>query len=657
MTIGRHSSQRGLTLIETLVAISIFSIMTLGLVPLLGAAMKGGATSRTESVGRNITAKTLERLRGLQYHTAYSPTTLEVDLLDYFFPKRTPALTLPTVSTGFDAATNSYVTTCTAATSATVPCKVLSAGTQLPAGHAITVTATFKNPDNPTTTVPVPVAYAWDSPGNDTPPSQLLEVRVHTTWPVGATQRSFTLTSFLSDRGKRGSQPQAATPAPPEPPAASGVPENIKLRAEARIDYAVEATTTFQDTQVPPRKSEMVGTMGTALAYGEQLASGSKADLSVRSGSTTMIRPANPNVPGDAGYSAAITGATMDAHAPSDATSTVVNSTSVGQSLQQTEIDGNGWAWWPPVEAGTLSGLGGIGPKVTNSLPTVRGYYDFNSTSAWFPQDISNALTKAHMMFNPQVPLSGAVPGAGSVNPLNLALSSSNKMLLVADAIPTGTDPRGEVEVHSTATTPGGSRVVRSDAHIVTGGTVHLTPTHTSSFGKRGAIDFMNFTARVTCEAKADPSAASTATGSWSATLRYYGDSVNNNKAEYLIQQITLPTQTLTGYDVPYGNTNPLAYLKTMNAGNGPLIHDNSNNLYDVWMFAANGKIGLVKDWSMGAIQTSISADDRVASATLNGAIRVETVPLLGPWGASQKPESDLTVSIGKLSCKSEDYR
>ncbi|MDQ4124771.1 MAG: hypothetical protein M3134_04105, partial [Actinomycetota bacterium] len=87
------------------------------------------------------------------------------------------------------------------------------------------------------------------------------------------------------------------------------------------------------------------------------------------------------------------------------------------------------------------------------------------------------------------------------------------------------------------------------------------------------------------------------------------------------------------------------------------------NSTYDVYLFAGNGKRGLLTGWSQAAVETSISSDDRVAEARLNGAIRMEGSPVWGPWPnpstgqVSQKPQSDFTFSMGKLSCKAEDYR
>lgn len=655
----RVGGQHGLTLIETLVAITIFSIMTVGMVPLLGTAMKGGAASRTESVARNVASKTMERLRGLRYYSAVGTPARKVDLLDHYFPGRTPTYAPPTTMTGFVSATNSYVTTCDRDT-AVPACNSLPNSRELPAdgNYTITITATFKDPETPSTTVAVPATYAWNSSGNDSPPSKLLQVVVRTAWLVGAQPRSFELTSFLSDR-KRAPLPTAATPAPAEPAPTSGAASNVKLRAEAKIDYSTQVTTTWQDTQATPRKSEIVSTLGNASAYGEQLDSGSKADLYVNSTRLSAIRPADPSIPSDTGYEQVINGATYEAHAPNNASS-LGTSTSVAQNVMQTEVTSSLQpAWTAPAQAGTLSGLGGIGPTVASNLPSVKGYYDFNSTSFWLP---SSSTEFAAMMVQPQVPSSGS-PGAGSLNPLNLGVATGSKMLIVRDMnTPAGADPRGEVEVHSTATSPATNQLARATADIVYGGVTMVTPTATTAGNtvRRGAFDIADFKASVTCESRPDPTIAATASGTWSATLRYMSDSSNGsggNPGSYGNHTATLPIQTLSGdSEIPLG-VNVFSHLKTLNGGNGPLIHDNANNSFDVWLFAANGKIGLLKDWSTTTVQTSISPDDRVAEASLNGAIRIETNPLHGPWGASTRPDSDLTVAIGKIGCKTEDYR
>jgi prepilin-type N-terminal cleavage/methylation domain-containing protein len=649
--------ERGLTLLETMIAITIFSIMTVGMVPLLGSAIKGGAASRTESVARNVAGKTMERLRGLRYHAPVGTPARKVDLLDHFFPDRTPLA--PSTGTGFVAAANAYQTTCKdgvtlAACNALPSTLANSQARPSDVEYAIVVTATFKDAENPATTVPVPATYAWNSPGNDTPPSKLLQVVVQTTWTVGAKSHTFSLTSYLTDR-KRAPLQDAPTPAPAEPTPASGAAPNVKLRAEAKLDYATQVTTTWQDLSIPSRRTEIVATLGSGVAYGEQLDSGSKADLVINSTRLSAVRAADAAA-GDAGYEQVINGATYEAHAPNDASS-LGTGTGTAQNLMTDVTQGLQAAWTGPAQAGTMSGLGGIGPKVANGLPTVKGYYDFNSTQPWGPTTTSQPVS---MFVQPQVPTSGS-PGNGSLNPLNLATTPSTtgtpRPFLVRDAdSPAGADPRGEVEVHSTAA-PGVNQTVRATANVVHGGVIMVTPTATTANVNRGAIEFQNFSASVTCESRPDPSVSSTASGTWSATLRYHSDLTNGSGASYQIRTATLPVQTISGdAQIPVG-VDVFSYLKSLNGGNGPLIHDNNNNSFDVWMFAANGKTGLLKDWSTSGVQTSISADDRVAEASLNGVIRLETSPLHGPWGASQRPESDMTVSLGKLGCKTEDYR
>ena len=653
-------SDRGLSLVETLVAITIFALITIGIVPLLGTAMRGSAATRTESVGRNLAAKTLERLRGLQYHTAYSATPRKVDLLDHFFPGRTPAYAPPSTKTGFDTASNSFVTTCDNLSTAPA-CKTLPSSAEIPDGYTVEVRLTFKDVDTPSTTVPVPASYAWDAATDqDAPPSLLAQVNVTTTWTVGASQRTFNLASYLADR-QRASLPSGSGPPPPPPPGPPAPPASVKLRAEARIDYAVEGTTTYQDTQSTPRKTDVTLTMGTAQAYGEQLDSGSKADLTVRAGTVRAVRAADPADSGDAGVDSSVTGAVLDAHAPPDATSTTTTTTTTNQTLNTTEVNApNGMGYVSPSQAGTLTGTRGAGPIVTGGLPFVKGYYDFNGTTSYSPV----TSNQVHMWLNAQYsPSSSSLPGSATTeNPYNVRTSIGNnwyKMLAIRDphSIPGFPDPRGEVEIDSTDVAPASTRVVHAKSTISPGGSILFLPTYNLT-SDTSLFMFEDFTASVTCDAKADPAYSSTATGSWSAKLRYHHDSNNNSSTALGSFVTTLPTQTLTGNPhVPVGDTNPLQTIKNLNGGNGPLVYDNSNSTYEVYLFEGNGKRGILKDWSMSGLQTSISADDRVVSAEYNGIIRVETSPLRGPLPTTAHPQSDMTLSIGKLGCKAEDYR
>jgi prepilin-type N-terminal cleavage/methylation domain-containing protein len=657
---GNRISQRGLTLVETLVAITIFAIMTLGTIPLLGTAMKGGATTRTESVARNVASKTLERLRGFQYYVGYSSTNRKIDLLDHFFPGRTPAY-VASVGTGFDAATQTFVTTCDSISNADA-CATLPDSAEIPEGYVVEVRATFKSATNPATTTTVPVDYAWN--GADTPPSDLLEVRVAVVWSVGAEARTYDLRSYLSSHGRLGlptsggSSGGGGAPAPTPTPGGATAPDTVKLRGEARIDYGYEITTTYQDGT--GRLSEYTGTLGNAIAYGEQLDSGSKAELSVRAGRLRIVRPANPAVVGDAGFDADVSGAILDARAPADATTTVTT-TAPAVTATTSEVPASIGSLMAS-EAGTLTGTRGVSPTVAGGLPFVRGYYDINGTAPVSP--ISSAPT--HFWTLPQAPTAAA---GTTDNPLGLmpvsATSQTPKTITISDWQFGGganVDPRGEVMVDSTATAPAASRMVTSTATIPNHGMVVMLPMSYST-ANNGALVITQFSANVSCVARADASAASSATGAWSANLLYQSyEGARRQDWGRFTRTVTLPVQTRSDNpQVPNGTTNPLEVLRNVNNGNGPKIYDTDaafgDNANDVYLFAANGKRGLLTGLSAGSIQTTISADDRVASAQLNGAIRLETSPLWGPWGSSSKPQSDLTFAMGKLSCRAEDYR
>lgn len=657
--IATRRNESGLTLIETLIAVTILSIMTVGLVPLIGAAMSGGARTRTESVARNVTSKALERLRGLQYHVAYSSTPKPVDLLDQFFPGRTPAY-VASVGTGFDAATNSYVTTCDQLSTSSA-CKALPSTSEIPKGYLVEVRATFRTPADPAVTAPVPAGYAWNaSGGQDAPPSELLEVKVTTAWSVGTKARTFALSSYLGARAK--STPSGGSGGATPPPSGGGggaapPPTTVKLRAEARIDYGYELTTTYQDNSTPAKVSEYTGTLGNAVAYGEQLDSGSKADLSIKAGQLRIVRAPNPAVAGDTGLDVNVDGAMLEAHAPPDAGVDTSVSAVEGYAMNAEVPITGGAGYLAPSTAGTMSSARGASPTVSGGLPFARGYYDLNGATAVSPSNLAT-----HTWLMPQI----AVGTAGSettLNPLNHFGSSFSRKTVTVSDTSGGVDPRGEVWIDSSPVTPAAGRYVLANASIPAHGMVLVVPSAYTATGN-AILQIRSFTANVACTSRADASLTSSASGSWSAELWYYEDTdTRDNRTAYSIQKTTLPTQTLSGYPVPVGNTNPLQTIKAQNGGNGPLIFDTTGTAYDVWLFAGNGRRGLLTGWSQGSVQTSISSDDRVASAELNGAIRLESSPLYGPWPnsatgqVSAKPLSDFTLAMGKLSCRAEDYR
>jgi len=164
---GRGSGA-GFSLVETMWALLVFSIITLGTVPLLLGALRGAALSSSYTVGKNAAVEAIERARDLPYHISYSSQDSKVDVLDLYFPGLTG---------GYDAATKTFTTTCTPATTASVPCPKALAG-----GYTVVFEAQFVNPTTTTPETYNPVApatgYEWSSAVADTPPSQLLKLNV-----------------------------------------------------------------------------------------------------------------------------------------------------------------------------------------------------------------------------------------------------------------------------------------------------------------------------------------------------------------------------------------------------------------------------------------------------------------------------------------------
>jgi hypothetical protein len=99
-----------------------------------------------------------------------------------------------------------------------------------------------------------------------------------------------------------------------------------------------------------------------------------------------------------------------------------------------------------------------------------------------------------------------------------------------------------------------------------------------------------------------------------------------------------------------------LAQLKTTN----PLQYDDSNNANDIYLFEkrdpTTGAItqkGYISDIvPMRDPPTSVSADGRTATASIDGALRMDTASL-----SAAVPETSTSISLLKSSCEAVDNR
>ncbi|HEX2196941.1 MAG TPA: type II secretion system protein, partial [Actinomycetota bacterium] len=60
----RRRREGGFTLVETLAAMMIFSLVTLGTTPLLLSSIRGATLSGSFTVGKNLASEAMERVRG-----------------------------------------------------------------------------------------------------------------------------------------------------------------------------------------------------------------------------------------------------------------------------------------------------------------------------------------------------------------------------------------------------------------------------------------------------------------------------------------------------------------------------------------------------------------------------------------------------------------
>ncbi len=139
----RRREERGFTLVETLAALMIFSIVTLGTTPLLLSSMRGATLSGTFTVGKNLASEAMERVRGFPFFESVKNLTNPPrrDVLDLYFPDRVAG---PSGS-GFTGG-NAYVTLCTSTSKLPAASAGQACPPRVPAGFTLRYDAQFVNP-------------------------------------------------------------------------------------------------------------------------------------------------------------------------------------------------------------------------------------------------------------------------------------------------------------------------------------------------------------------------------------------------------------------------------------------------------------------------------------------------------------------------------
>ncbi|MHB1390238.1 MAG: prepilin-type N-terminal cleavage/methylation domain-containing protein [Thermoleophilia bacterium] len=186
-------NETGLTLIELLVSMMIFMVVITGVAPLLISGLKSTASTRLATQGRAEAQAQIEEMRSLVYFVPYSTdinagSTADVDLLDRYYVNVVTSKTM-----GSDGWLRWYSRSGNDAYYTAVKSADQS-------GITRTVVTRFVN--NAGQVVIPSSSYDSDKAGYDTPPSNLVQVSVTTSWKDFGKDSSFSLSTNISATGQ-----------------------------------------------------------------------------------------------------------------------------------------------------------------------------------------------------------------------------------------------------------------------------------------------------------------------------------------------------------------------------------------------------------------------------------------------------------------------
>jgi prepilin-type N-terminal cleavage/methylation domain-containing protein len=586
----RTRGQGGFSLIEVVAAIGVFSIAVLGVTPLIASSMRGALLNRQLTVAKNLTAEAVERTRGLPLFDA-APNR---DVLDLYFPN---------LGTGYDATAGTFTTTCTRTTSVPAPSAALacpppnSDGTaKLPPGYTMTFTTEFVEVvpgSSPETYSVIKPVTGWSS--NAEPPARLVRLRVSTAWILAGRPRSYQLTTLVGDRKL----------------------SEERIRGEGRVDFVVEALTSYQqDPLVPPATvlQAIAGRSSSAI----ELKSFARATQDTSAAKMTLTRQESPTLPGT--VISEQSGARSVVTAPPDVSALPVVSGGSFSVLSDLLV--------PQVAIGgvTTTSVNESTPAATvsvaNQLPVASGNFA-----------LTGGQGSDRFWVNNQAEIG---------NSTALKLDGSKKVVSVHRV---GNDSSGRLSGYTSATStallPTSSRKVETAAHAQLKKIVLLPTTYIGDEG--GVVVIEDFVADVSCKSTGSAAGAAV-TGTWSATLKYWRD-LNANLTD---DGSYSPKIALSG---SLGSTasDQLAPVKAAN----PKVYEGALPTSDVYLFddPSLGRRGYLDSWST---QPSISSSttDKRSTVQIDFAIQIVTAKT-----NLTNDKTRLALTLGKLSCSAEDKR
>lgn len=576
-----------MTLIEVMAALTVFALLLVGVTPLLASSLKGAGLSRTYVVGKNLTQQAMERVRGLPYFT----TDPQRDVLDFYFPN---------LSSGYNATTKSFTTTCTKTTSTPTASgafacpKDANGDSQLPDDHTMKfvaefVTATTSSGQEVYSAVAPPVGYN-SNVADSTAPTNLLRLTLTTSWSYGAKDDvDYTLTTLLGERNL----------------------SVERFEASADVGFTVQALTSYKDDT--ERLSVLDSVLGAATSTAE-LANFAAADADASSARLTLSREETETAPGEILVEASGAQAGMTSPPNVTPTSTTSSSVSVAHpdlgNAQIAHVDGT---------SVNDSASPAPGVAVTSELPTSATNFSGSSGQEFWLDNQADAT------------LTGR---------LQLDLGPDSHVLALHG---TGSDGlSGSTHATTTDVNPYTLRKVESSADSSFSKMV-LLPTGYIPDDK-GVVVVEDFTATADCKSNGALSGA-IATGSWSANLKVWLDADPSDglvAGSYVDIALSGSTTSTSGDS-----------LAAFNLSNNPLVLDSPDPASRVYLFddPTNDLVGYLDSWSSAPLMSTV-LEETTSSVDMSVALSFAT--------AKTDPANDaskLIVNVGKLSCKAVDAR
>lgn len=190
--LNRLGNEEGLTLIEIMVAMMIFLVVSAGIAGTLMTGLRSTVSARQSTFGKEIAQQRIEEMRSRPYYVQYSAdqnvgSQADIDLLDVYYPNLNTSST--TDGQGW---AGRYYSGSDAHYTRISP----------PDIHGVVTTVETRFVDMNRAVVVPASSYDSNSAVKDVPPSNLVDVKITTSWSDRSGENNYALESMISSTGQ-----------------------------------------------------------------------------------------------------------------------------------------------------------------------------------------------------------------------------------------------------------------------------------------------------------------------------------------------------------------------------------------------------------------------------------------------------------------------